>query len=375
MRRLFALIGKEFIQMRRDRLTLAMMLLLPVIQLLIFGFAVNTDVKHLPTVVWDQARSRASREFLAAFASSQYFDLKYEASGYREVTSYLDSGRAKVGIIIPPDFSRKLKRGESASVQVIVDASDPMTASSALSTAQLLGQLFSFRLLAVRSPAVSSSLKEGLPVDVRVRAWYNPDLLSSHFMVPGLLGVILTLATVLFTALAVVRERERGTLEQLLVTPVRPVELLLGKILPYMAVGLVMSTLALGAGVFVFQVPVRGSVGLLYLLSVLFMLACLGIGLFISTVARNQQQAMQMAFFVIFPTILLSGFVFPREAMPKFFYYLGYLLPTTYFLQILRGIVLKGIGIEYLWDQVFCLLVFGLAVNTLSILRFRRRFS
>lgn len=358
MKRLSAIIYKEFIQMRRDRPTLMMMILLPVIQLLLFGFAVNTDVKHLPTVVWDQSRSQVSREILAAFQNSQYFDLKYTAENYREVTAYLDSGRARVGIIFPPDFAQKLKRGEQAQLQVIIDASDPMTASSALSTSQLLGQM--------KSPP---------PIDVRVRAWYNPDLLSTNFMVPGLLGVILTIAMVLFTALAVVRERERGTLEQLIVTPIRPAELIIGKILPYIGVAFVMMTLALLAGVIVFQVPINGSIGLLYLLSLLFMLSCLGIGILISTVARNQRQAMQMAFFFIFPSILLSGFVFPREAMPPFFYALGYLIPTTYFLQILRGIILKGIGITYLWEQVISLLIFGLLVNLISIIRFRKSLS
>ncbi len=374
MQRVLPIIYKELIQMRRDRLTLAMMLLLPVIQLLLFGFAVNTDVKHLPTVVWDQSRSRASREILDAFQHSQYFDLRYAAGSYREVTACLDSGRARVGIIFPPDFARKLKRGQSAPVQVLVDASDPMTATSAISTSQLIGQLKSFEIVARTLPAQSSG-SEALPVDVRVRAWYNPDLLSVNFMVPGLLGVILTIAMVLFTAMAVVRERERGTLEQLIVTPVRPAELMIGKILPYMAVALVMMTLALLAGVIVFRVPINGSIGLLYLLSLVFMLACLGIGLLISTVARNQQQAMQMAFFIIFPTILLSGFVFPREAMPPFFYALGYLVPATYFLQILRGIILKGIGLNYLWPQVLSLLAFGLIVNLVSILRFHKRLS
>ncbi|MDH7577468.1 MAG: ABC transporter permease [Bacillota bacterium] len=375
MKRVFPIIYKELIQMRRDRPTLAMMLLLPVVQLLLFGFAVNTDVKHLPTVVWDQSRSRASREILDAFKHSQYYDLRYSAGSYREVTAYLDSGMARVGIVFPPDFARKLKRGESAPVQVIVDASDPMTASSAISTSQLIGQLKSLEIVTSSFPGRGSGFEEAPPVDVRVRTWYNPDLLSVNFMVPGLLGVILTIAMVLFTAMAVVRERERGTLEQLIVTPVRPAELMIGKILPYMAVALVMMTLALLAGVLVFRVPINGSIGLLYLLSLVFMLACLGIGLLISTVARNQQQAMQMAFFVIFPTILLSGFVFPREAMPPFFYALGYLVPATYFLQILRGIILKGIGLNYLWPQVVSLLVFGLIVNFVSILRFRKRLS
>lgn len=372
MIRLKALLIKEFIQMRRDRLTFGMMIVLPIIQLLLFGFAINTDVKHLSTIVFNQSLSQDSRELLDSFIASEYFDIKYAAKNYNEVNHYIDMGKAKVGIIIPPDYTENLKHGRSAMVQIIVDASDSMTASSAIAAAQLIGQLKSQEIMVQRFTGMSEKQRP-LPIDIRIRLWYNPDFVSAHYMVPGILGIVLTMTMVMITSMAIVRERERGTLEQLIVTPVKSYELMIGKIIPYIFVGYVQATLALIVGGVVFNVPLRGSIGLLYVLTTIFIVASLALGILISTVAKTQMQAMQMSFFVFLPSVLLSGFMFPREAMPAFFYYLGELLPLTFYLEILRGIVLKGIGIQFLWSQVLSLMVYIGVILTVSIIKFQKR--
>lgn len=375
MRRLKALLIKEFIQMRRDKVTFAMMVIMPIIQLLLFGFAINTDVKHLPTVVFDQSLQQEGRDFIDALSATDYYDIKYVAADYQTVTKLIDSGKAKVGIIIPPDFTENLKHGRSAAIQVIVDASDSMSASSAISTAQIIG-LKKSQEIAVSSirggPAGSHS---ETPYDVRIRPWYNPDFISAYYMVPGIMGVVLTMTMVMITSMAIVRERERGTLEQLIVTPMRSYELMLGKIIPYVFVGYVQATLALMVGVVVFDLPVRGNLGLLYALTTLFIVASLALGILISNFSKTQMQAMQMSFFVFLPSVLLSGFMFPREAMPTFFFGLGFLLPLTFFLEIARGIILKGIGVNYLIAQVLALSAYILAVLTASILKFQKRIS
>ena len=371
MRRLRALLVKEFIQMGRDRLTLAIMGLLPVIQLLIFGFAINTEVKHLPTAVFDQSVSAESRELIRGFQSTGYFDIRRGAGSLPEMNALVQSGKVKVGIAIPPDFQERLRSGRQASVQVIVDASDSMSAASAISTAQMIGLVRSQQILYQRlSPGSSESVP--LAVDVRIRPWYNPDMVSSHYMVPGILAIVLAMTMMMITSMAIVRERERGTLEQLVVTPLRNWELMVGKILPYVAVGYVQLTLGLLIGIVVFRIPVRGSLALYYGLTSLHILASLAWGLLISSVAKTQMQAMQMSFFALMPSILLSGFMFPREAMPAFFRAISNLLPVTFFLQISRGILLKGVGLSALWPQVLSLLGLLVFFLGLSILKFRK---
>lgn len=372
MRRLKALLLKEFLQMRRDRLTLAMMLGLPIIQLLLFGFAINTDVKHLPTIVFDQSLQQDSRDLLSSLEASEYFDIKYIAKNFAEVNAAVDSGKTKVGIIIPPDFSDNLKHGRTAAVQVIVDASDSMAASSAISAAQLIGQRNSQQILLQKMHGYTGHTME-MPYDLRIRPWYNPDFVSAFYMVPGIMGVILTMTMVMITSMAIVRERERGTLEQLIVTPMKNWELMLGKIIPYSIVGYVQVTVALLVGIIVFDLPVHGSLALLYALTALFIIASLSLGILISTVSKTQMQAMQMSFFVFLPSILLSGFMFPREAMPLFFNLLGNLLPLTFYLQILRGIILKGVGLSVLWPQVLSLTVFIAVALTISIKKFQKK--
>ncbi|BBB90960.1 MAG TPA: ABC transporter permease [Methylomusa anaerophila] len=372
MRRLRAMLIKEFIQMRRDRLTLAMMLMVPVGQLLLFGFAINTDVKHLPTIVFNQSLQQDSRELLDSLAASEYFNINYVAKNFQEVNDAVDSGKAKVGIIIPPDFSDNLKHGRTATVQVIVDASDSMSASSAISAAQLIGQLKSQQILLQKVRGYTGHTAQN-PYDIRIRPWYNTDFVSAFYMVPGIMGVILTMTMVMITSMAIVRERERGTLEQLIVTPLKNWELMLGKIIPYSIVGYVQVTVAIVVGIFVFDLPIRGSIGLLYILTAFFIVASLAQGIFISTVTKTQMQAMQMSFFIFLPSVLLSGFMFPREAMPLGFNLLGNLLPITFYLQIMRGIILKGVGLSILWPQVMALTLFIIIVLTISINKFQKK--
>ena len=369
MSRIFAVIKKEFIQMKRDRMTLALIFMIPLIQLLLFGYAIQTDVKHTSTVVFDQSLSLESRELLNAFSASGYFDLNEVALSYDAVTQSIDSGQARVGIIFPPDFARQLQRGESAPVQVIVDASDNMVANQAIAIANSIGLIKSQQLLFQKMNL------DAPPYDIRVRPWYNPDGVTAYYMVPAILGIIVTMTMVIITAVAIVRERERGTLEQLIVTPLRPYELMLGKIIPYIALGYIQITVALLVGALFFQVPIRGSLLELYLLTLFFITASLGLGLMISNIAKNQMQAFQMSFFVMLPSILLSGFMFPREAMPRIIYYISDIIPLTYYLDIIRGIVLKGIGFQYLVGQVAALLVFSLLFLGISTLKFKKKIA
>lgn len=374
MIRLKALLVKEFLQMKRDKAVIAMMLFLPVVQLLLFGFAINTDVKHLPTIVYDQCLQQDSRDLLDSFTASGYFDIKDIAGNFKEVDEAVDAGREKVGIIIPPDFASNIKHGRSAEVQVIVDASDSMTASSAINAAQIIGQLKSQELMEKKYRQLTGE-KYITPYDIRIRPWYNSDFVTAYYMVPGILGIVLTMTMVMITSMAIVRERETGTLEQLLVTPMKSYELMLGKIIPYIFVGYIQAAVALSAGILVFDLPVRGSLSLLFLLTTPFIVASLALGILISTIAKTQMQAMQMSFFVLLPSVLLSGFMFPREAMPTLFYYLGDILPATFYMEIMRGIILKGIGIQYLWTQAAALGVFIIGVFTISLVKFSKKIT
>jgi len=355
--------------MRRDRMTLGMVFMLPLVQLLLFGFAIQTEVKHISTVVFDQSLTGESRGLLDAFSASGYFDIQYAANSYDDVNEMIDSGQAKVGIVFPPDFAANVNRGVSAPVQVLVDASDNMVANQAIAIANSIGLLKSQEILTQK---VSLS---GPPYDIRVRPLYNPDGITAYYMVPAILGVVVTMTMVLLTSMGIVRERERGTLEQLMVTPIRSLELMIGKIAPYIVMGYVQITVALIIGVVVFGVPIRGSLLELYLLTLFFITASLGLGLLISNIAKTQMQAMQMGFFVMLPSILLSGFMFPRDAMPRLVYYIGDIIPLTYYLDIIRGIVLKGIGFSYLVGQVTSLLVFSVVLLIISTLKFKKKIA
>jgi ABC transporter DrrB family efflux protein len=364
-RSLVPMLWKEFVQMRRDRFTLGMMIGLPAIQLLLFGFAIRTEVRHLPTVVLDESRTTESRAFVDAVRNTGNFDIVGSVGSRTDIQKKIERGDARAAVVIPPDFQTDIKRRRTASAQVIVDAADPLASSAAISGAALAGQARSAALGPPGSP-------HELPIEVRVRPWYNPGLESSIYIVPGIIGLLLTLTLLMITAMALVRERERGTLEQLIVTPISKTGLMLGKVLPFALVGYVQVTVILVLGRLVFDVPIRGNVALLYLITAPFIVASLALGLFVSTVVRTQVQAMQLSFVFILPTVLLSGFMFPREAMPAFAQWLGAAFPITYYLRVLRGILLKGAGIDALWPDTVALAAFALVLIAFSVRRFQK---
>ena len=365
---------KELLQLRRDRLTLAMMVVLPIVQLLLFGYAVNTDVRHVPTVVYDQDKTAASRDLWRSLEATGFYDVVGHVEDYDAIARLLRTGNARVALVVPPDFASDLVRGRSADVQLIVDGSDPQIVASATTTAASLvlarsSELFVQRLSASGVPFV------GEPMRLETNTWYNPDLRTAVYVVPGIVGVILTMTMVMLTAMAVARERERGTLEQLIVSPVKSIELVIGKIVPYVGMGYVQMTLILFAGKLVFDVPLLGSTGLLYALAFLFIAANLALGLFFSTLAKTQQQAMQMAFFFLLPNILLSGFMFPFEAMPRPARILAEVLPLTHFLRIVRGITLKGAAFSDVRFDVLWLTAILALLLVLASLRFSKKLA
>jgi ABC-2 type transport system permease protein len=367
--RFWPMLRKEFIQMRRDRLTLMMMTALPAAQLVLFGYAIQTDVRHLPMAVLDESRSSASRALAQAMVTSDVFRSVGEVSSRAEARVMIERGDARAVLVIPPEYHRRVARRESAQAQLLVDAADPQASAGAMSGAQLAAQSLGVALLAERI-GVGGALVA--PIDLRVRPWYNPEQRSALFIVPGVVGVLLTITMTLITSTAIVRERERGTLEQLIVTPIDRTSLMLGKLVPFVLVGYVQMSVVLTLGHLFFRVPVEGSLLLLYALALLFIVASLGVGLLISTVATTQAQAIQLSFFFMLPNILLSGYIFPRVAMPKPAQLLGAALPLTWFLEVLRGVLLKGVGIAALWDEGAILAAFALVLVAISVRRFSK---
>jgi ABC-2 type transport system permease protein len=365
---------KELRQLRRDRMTLAMMVMLPVMQLLLFGYAINTDVRHIPTVVYDQDHSAASRDMARSLEATHFYDVIGEVRNYDEIERALRSGQAKVALVVPPRYGSDVKASRPARMQLVVDGSDPQTVASAINTAASLVAARSSELSVGRLAPSGAGLALA-PITLEPTTWYNPDLRTAVYIVPGLIGVILTMTMVMLTAMAIVRERERGTLEQLIVSPVKNVELVVGKILPYVIIGYVQITLILLAGRVVFGVPFLGSPALLYALSFMFIAANLALGLFFSTVAKTQQQAMQMSFFFLLPNILLSGFMFPFEAMPHPAQWLSQVLPLTHFLRIVRGITLKGSGFADAVPELLWLTAILCALVTVASLRFSKKIA
>jgi len=363
---IWPMLWKEFIQMRRDRLTLAMMLGIPAIQLAMFGYAIQTEVRHLPTVVLDESHSSESLALVDELRNTGNFDIVGYVADRQALDREIRAGRAMAGVVIPPTFLTDLRRGRTAEAQVVVDAADPLASSSGMAGAAQAG--------AARSAAIiAHTTGRTAPLEVRVRPWYNPGLRSAVYIVPGIIGVLLSVTMILITSMSIVRERERGTLEQLIVTPIDKTSLMLGKILPFVLVGYVQMTVILLLGRFLFDVPVRGSLSLLYLLTFAFIVANLGMGLFISTVVRSQAQAMQLGFFFLLPNILLSGFMFPREAMPALAQWVGLVLPLTHFLKVLRGIILKDVGFVELWRPTLVLVGLATLFIVLSVRRFSKR--
>lgn len=361
---LWPMLWKEFVHLRRDRFTLGMLVGIPAIQLLLFGFAIRMEVRHLPAVVLDESKSSESRALTQAMVNTGNFDLVGPVANRDEMQRAIERGEARAAIVIPPDFETDLKRRRLATAQVIIDAADPLASQAAISAAALAS--------ATRNAALAPPTARTGRLEVRVRPWYNPALESAIYIVPGVAGLILTLTLSAITSMSIVRERERGTLEQLIVTPVTRAGLMLGKILPFAVVGYVQITVILLLGRFVFDVPLRGSIVLLYAASGPFILASLALGLFISTAVKTQVQAMQLSFLVILPSVLLSGFMFPREAMPVAAQWIGGAIPLTYFLRILRTLLLKGAGLDAIWKDVLSLCAFAVVLVALSATRFRK---
>lgn len=368
--RILSITRKEFLHIVRDPRTLAVMFLIPVVQLLLLGYAATTDVRHLSTALWDQDHTARSRALAEAYRASGYFELNLAVSSHDELARAMDGGEVRAALVIPAGYERALARGEKVKIGFVIDGSDPSVAGTALSAAQSVGQAQSVEVV---SQALGGRLEAAPGIEVHPRVWYNPSMESANFMIPGLIGVILMMLTMLFTSMSIVREREQGTIEQLIVTPIRPLELIVGKVLPYVLVAFWDLLEILAIGVWWFGIPVHGSLVLLLELSGIFVLTSLGLGILISTVSQTQQEAMMLTFFILLPSIFLSGYFFPIEAMPPLLQAVSHLVPLTYVLIILRAIVLKGVGLELLVGDVLALAAFGGGVLGLAALRFRKR--
>ena len=371
--RLVSILRKEFIQITRDKRTLAIILLIPIMQLFLLGYSATSDVRNIPLAVFDQCRCAESRSLLDAYRAADYFKLAYMVGSENEIRILIEQGEARAGIIIPPDYNTALTNGK-AEVAFILDGSDATAGSTALAAATLIGQSQATQLMIQRLERSGMDASNFQPqLQVRTRVWYNPDLVSSHFMIPGVIGMILYAITSILTATAVVRERERGTIDQLIVTPVRPWELVVGKILPYAILALIDTLEVLAIGHWWFGMPVRGDLSLILACSGLLVLSGLGIGLFASTIANTQQEAMLTVWMTLLPSIFLSGFFFPLEAMPQFLQWVSYIIPLRYYLIIIRALLIKGVGAGPIWSEILALAVFGIAIMSAASFRFRKR--
>ena len=375
MRRIFSvarwwgIVTKEFLQLHRDRLTFGMVVGMPIIMLVVFGYAINTDPRHLRTAVLRGDQSEFTRSYLAAMRTSGYFEFVSELENEEEARAALARGDVQFVVNIPADFTRRLLRGERPAMLIEADATDPAAAGAAIASVRELALSVSKKDLrgALRPLAAGEP-----PFDVRVHKLYNPEGLTQHNIVPGLMGVILTMTMVMMTGLAMTRERERGTMENLLATPAQPIEVMTGKIVPYIFIGLIQITIILLAAVYLFRVPFVGSVAVLYTVALLFIAAQLTIGITISSLAQNQLQAMQMTFFYFLPTMLLSGFMFPFQGMPRWAQVVGGVLPATYFMRLVRGILLKGNDWADLWPNVWPVMLFTVVVMSVALIFYRK---
>jgi ABC-2 type transport system permease protein len=371
--RLISLIRKEFIQILRDPRTLVLILIIPIMQLFLLGYAATNDVRNVSLAVFDQDRGAAARSLLESYRTADYFRLAYEVDSEEALRTLIDNGQARAGLIIPANYSEQVSGSGAAQVTFILDGSDATVASTALSAAQLIGQRHATQLSLERYTRlrVAGALQQ--PLEVRTQVWYNPDLISAYYMVPGVIGMILYALASILTATAVVRERERGTIEQLIVTPIRSGELMVGKILPYVFLSFLMVIEVLAVGHYWFKVPILGNLWLILGVSGLFLLTSLGIGLLASTFAHTQQEAMLIVWMTMLPALFLSGFFFPIEAMPKLLQWLSYLMPLRYYLVVIRSLMLKGVGIQAIQTEVIALAVFGVGLMTIAAMRFRKR--
>jgi len=373
LQRLITIVKKEFIHITRDKASLVISLMMPVMLTFLLGYAVNTDVDHIPTAVLDMDQTAQSREVIDKFRNSDYFNINTYLNSTGELEELMDKGKVGAAIIIPSGFDKQMKRNEKASLQFIVDGTDPTIARTALQSGLMLGEMYSLTLQKDYMEQKGFNYGSAKGLDIRSRVWYNPNLESSKFTIPGLIGLIIQNITVMLTAFSLVREKEKGTIELLVVTPIKPGELVLGKMIPYVLIGAIDFLITLFFGTLWFHVPIEGSITLLIILGLGFVICSLAIGMLISTIAQTQAQAMQMTLLFLLPSVLLSGFVFPRAAMPQIIQMAGYFIPLTYFVEILRGIILKGVGISYLWNQVAVLTLLGTILLTVASLRFKKK--
>lgn len=371
LKRILTVTKKEFIHIKRDRASLAIALMMPVMMILLFGFAVNTDVNNVNLVIYDGSKTVESRELIAKFNSSDYFRVYKAVDSPEDVEKEIALGRAKAGLVIPADYTKKIKRGEVSEIQILVDGSDPTIARTAMSYSLIISNNYSLKLKQV------AAKRSGIPnlsagIDARPLVLYNPALESSKFNIPGVIGLILQNITVILTSFAMVREREKGTIEQLIMTPVSSFELITGKLIPYVFIGFFDLIMVLLLGNLIFGMTVKGSLALLIFLGTMFLICALAMGMLISTVAKTQLQAMQASLALLLPSVLLSGFMFPREAMPKIIYYISNFLPLTYFLEILRGIIVKGVSAEFLISSITSLFILICLIVIATMLKFRK---
>lgn len=374
MKMLKIFIVKEFLQFKRDPKMFMVVLIAPIIQLIFLGYAATRDIKNIHTALIDRDKSSLSRDFVSDFEKSGYFSIDFYPESYDEMTRLIDEGKVLTGMVIPEGFEKDINLGTTANVQMIFDGSDGNKASIAAGYVATITSGFSKKISIERIERSGIKTSIAGSIEPIARVWYNPTLTTRNYMLPGIAGLILIIITLNLTSLAIVKEREIGTLEQLLVTPIKPYQMILGKLVPFTILGFVAMTLVLSVMRFWFEIPVKGSILFLFLSSFVFMLSTLGLGLFVSTISRTQQQAMiTSAFLVIMPMIFLSGFSFPIENMPKFIQYITYLIPLKYFLIIIRGIILKGIGFFDLWRELLVLFFMGVTILVLSSLRFRKR--
>ncbi|WP_366922315.1 ABC transporter permease [Metallumcola ferriviriculae] len=373
MRRILAMLRKESLEIRRDPYSLGIAILLPLIMLLLFGYAINLDLKNVQLAVWDQDKSAESRQYISSFSNSGYFIIQDQAANYKDIYRLMDRGEVDAALVIPPQFSDRLLKGLPAEVQTMVDGSFPPTAKVAINYTKAINE--------ARSAEVVNGMlqRKGLPqveeaVTVDPRVWYNPSLDSKNFIIPGLFGVLLMAFPPLLSVLAVVREKERGSIQQVMISPIKPYEFILGKLLPYGVIAFIEVLVILVAAVFWFQIPVEGSLLLFLLLSVIYVMCTVAIGLLASTVTRSQVVAMLLAIVItVMPSMLFSGFVYPIFNMPKFFQYYTYLFPARFFIEISRGIFLKGNGLSYLWVDILWLLGYTGVIITLASMRFKKK--
>lgn len=371
--RLVSLVRKEFIQIWRDPRTLYIALMIPVLQLFLLGYAATNEVRNLPTAVYDQDHSPAARKLLDAYRAADYFALTWNVVSEAEIRELIEAGDVRIGIIIPPDFGRAIQSGGQAQINFVFDGTEPTATGAALAAAQQIGAQYGAELQMTRLQRLGSPLSIQSPLQVHSQVWYNPDLEDAYFMVPGLIGMILFLITAMLTASAIVRERERGTIEQLIVTPIRPWELVVGKIIPYVLIAVFNTLEVLFIGSWWFGVPIRSGLALVLALSGLFLLTSLGLGLLASTVANTQQEATITIYALMLPSIMLSGFFFPIEAMPRVLQWVSYAIPLRYYLVIIRSLLLKGAGVRPLTTEIIALAAFGTILMVAAALRFRKR--